>query len=52
MQCGPFQEYKTCLDKLTLVKNHASHMKLGSYDNARYTEHNGITVVMISQILM
>ena len=34
------------------VKNGASKMRLGSYDGAWYTEHNGNTFMMISQILM
>ena len=33
-------------------RNHASNLRLGSYDGAWYNEHNGTTYVTVSQILI
>ena len=53
MQCRPLQEYITCLNKHTSSKNMLAKWVSSHYDSwyithPRYTEHNSITSVPVS----
>ena len=58
LQCSALQAVQTTSRMNNMLKeakpyrNHASNMRLGSYDGAWYTEYNGTTFVIVSQILI